>query len=57
MVPVNDIASHITHPALGRTMGDLLTALPPEPGDLTLVATRWHHDDDPVDPRLHEEIE
>lgn len=34
MVPVCDVAPDLVHPVLGRTMRDLLAALPVEPGDL-----------------------
>ena len=42
LVPVCDVAPEVVHPRLGRTMADLLTDLPIEPGDLTVIATDWH---------------
>lgn len=45
MVPVCDVAPDLVHPRLRRTMRDLLDDLPPEPGDLELVATDWHAGD------------
>lgn len=41
MVPVCDVAAGAVHPAFGRTMADLLAALPAEPGDLTAVDETW----------------
>jgi 2-amino-4-hydroxy-6-hydroxymethyldihydropteridine diphosphokinase len=42
LVPVCDVAGELVHPVLGRTMSDLLAALPIEPGDLTAIADDWH---------------
>ena len=41
LVPVCDVAPEMVHPRLGRSMSDLLAALPMEPGDLTLVTNDW----------------
>lgn len=41
MVPVCDLAPDMVHPRLGRTMRDLLAALPIEDGDLTESAHDW----------------
>jgi 2-amino-4-hydroxy-6-hydroxymethyldihydropteridine diphosphokinase len=43
MVPVCDVAPNVVHPVLGRTMHELLTELPAEPGDLTVYSTHWSH--------------
>lgn len=44
LVPVCDVAPDLVHPALGRTMRDLLADLPVEPGDLTVIAgADWHN--------------
>jgi len=42
MVPVCDVAPDLVHPRLGRTMSDLLAALPVEPGDLRAIDDDWH---------------
>jgi len=42
LVPVCDVAPDLVHPLLGRTMRELLTDLPVEPGDLTPIADDWH---------------
>jgi 2-amino-4-hydroxy-6-hydroxymethyldihydropteridine diphosphokinase len=42
LVPVCDVAPDLVHPALGRTMRDLLADLPVEPGDLTPIGDDWH---------------
>ena len=41
MVPVCDIAPNVRHPRLGRTMQDILTSIPVEPGDLNLFKADW----------------
>lgn len=41
LVPVCDVAAEWVHPSLGRTMRELLAALPIESGDLTEVASDW----------------
>lgn len=46
LVPVCDVAPELVHPALGRTMADLLADLPVEPGDLTAVAETWYRSAD-----------
>ena len=46
LVPVCDVAPDLVHPRLGATMGELLEALPVEPGDLTAIATDWHETSD-----------
>lgn len=42
LVPVCDVAPDLVHPVLGRTMRELLAALPVEPGDLTAIDDDWH---------------
>lgn len=42
LVPVCDVAPHVVHPVLGRTMRELLANLPVEPGDLTAIDDDWH---------------
>ncbi len=42
LVPVCDVAPDLVHPVLGRTMSELLSELPVEPGDLTAIAEHWH---------------
>ncbi len=42
LVPVCDVAPDLVHPVLGRTMRELLTDLPAEPGDLTAIDDDWH---------------
>ena len=46
LVPVCDVAPELVHPRLGRTMADLLSELPVEPGDLTAIATDWRVETD-----------
>lgn len=41
MVPVCDVAADRVHPRLGRTMAELLDALPDEPGDLVEFDRNW----------------
>ncbi len=42
LVPVCDVAPDLVHPVLGRTMAELLDALPAEPGDLIAIGDDWH---------------
>lgn len=42
LVPVCDVAADFVHPALQRTMSELLADLPVEPGDLTAIDDDWH---------------
>jgi 2-amino-4-hydroxy-6-hydroxymethyldihydropteridine diphosphokinase len=42
LVPVCDVAPDLVHPVLGRTMCELLSDLPVEPGDLTAIDDDWH---------------
>lgn len=42
LVPVCDVAPDLVHPVLGRTMRELLSELPVEPGDLTAISDDWH---------------
>ena len=41
LVPLADIAPGWRHPVLGRTVAEMLDALPAEPGDLTAVDAGW----------------
>jgi 2-amino-4-hydroxy-6-hydroxymethyldihydropteridine diphosphokinase len=41
LVPVCDVAPDLVHPVLGRTMSELLSELPEEPGDLTVISDDW----------------
>lgn len=41
MVPACDVAAEMIHPALGRSLAELLAALPAEPGDIAVHAEIW----------------